>query len=193
MADRRLEHRYVAGLGRARRRTGDFGRAAVRPARTHSRAPAGAGCRCCSGEWWIERWRGRPRSVTRAELGEQAIHGVAMRPSSPGGHRADWQGVGIPVARQSGLLPVCIRFFRRQGRTAHEWARRRPAYRTTVATLRRKLVSPVGRVDYARVQWVDGEIEPLATSGASILSSTVRADGFVIVPPNRKGTRPDRV
>jgi molybdopterin molybdotransferase len=53
--------------------------------------------------------------------------------------------------------------------------------------LRRKLVSVVGRVDYARVEIVDGQVEPLAISGASMLSTTTRADGFVIVPGNSEG------
>jgi molybdopterin molybdotransferase len=48
-------------------------------------------------------------------------------------------------------------------------------------------VSTVGRVDYARVRLVEEEIEPLAISGASILSSTTRADGFVVVPEDSEG------
>ena len=45
----------------------------------------------------------------------------------------------------------------------------------------------VGRVDYVRVAIEKGRVEPLATSGASILSSTVRADGIVIVSRERVG------
>jgi molybdopterin molybdotransferase len=33
----------------------------------------------------------------------------------------------------------------------------------------------------------DGQIEPLALSGASVLSSTTRADGFVVVPAASEG------
>src|SRR5205823_14203582 len=51
----------------------------------------------------------------------------------------------------------------------------------------RKLVSMVGRVDYARVRIRDGQVEPLSTSGASILSSVSRADGFVVIPADREG------
>jgi len=47
--------------------------------------------------------------------------------------------------------------------------------------------SQIGRLDYARVRIVDGRIEPLAIAGASILSSTTRADGFVIVPDDSEG------
>ena len=45
----------------------------------------------------------------------------------------------------------------------------------------------IGRVDYARVQLIDDAIQPLAISGASMLSSTTRADGFVIVPQDSEG------
>jgi molybdopterin molybdotransferase len=60
-------------------------------------------------------------------------------------------------------------------------------YVQTRLRLRRKLVSTVGRLDYARVRLVDGEIEPISISGASILSSTTRADGFVVVPEDSEG------
>ena len=56
--------------------------------------------------------------------------------------------------------------------------------------LGRKLVSAVGRVDYVRVLIRDGQVEPIATSGASILSSTTRADGFVLVPRDSEGQSP---
>jgi molybdopterin molybdotransferase len=55
------------------------------------------------------------------------------------------------------------------------------------ATLNRKIASPIGRLDYARVRLADGEVEPLAVGGASVLSSTTRADGFVIVPDDSEG------
>ena len=45
----------------------------------------------------------------------------------------------------------------------------------------------VGRVDYVRVAIEEGLAVPVSTSGASILSSTVRAAGFVIVPRDREG------
>jgi molybdopterin molybdotransferase len=58
------------------------------------------------------------------------------------------------------------------------------------ARLARKISSPIGRLDYARVQLVDGAVEPLAVGGASVLSSTTRADGFVIVPADSEGFAP---
>ncbi len=63
-------------------------------------------------------------------------------------------------------------------------------YGSAELPLGRKLVSAVGRVDYVRVQVREGRVEPLATSGASILSSTTRADGFVLVPRDSEGLPP---
>ena len=34
---------------------------------------------------------------------------------------------------------------------------------------------------------IDDHVEPLAIGGASVLSSTTRADGFVIVPADSEG------
>ena len=60
-------------------------------------------------------------------------------------------------------------------------------YRPTRATLTRKLSSTIGRLDYARVRVTEDAVEPLAIGGASVLSSTTRADGFVIVPADSEG------
>jgi molybdopterin molybdotransferase len=64
-------------------------------------------------------------------------------------------------------------------------------YRVRRAPLARKISSQIGRLDYARVKIVDGsQVEPLAIAGASMLSSTTRADGFVIVPADSEGFAP---
>jgi molybdopterin molybdotransferase len=60
-------------------------------------------------------------------------------------------------------------------------------YRSVVAPLDRKISSQIGRLDYARVRVADGRVEPLAIGGASVLSSTTRADGFVVVPADSEG------
>jgi molybdopterin molybdotransferase len=130
-----------------------------------------------------------PRLI--AEIGELAIHGVAMRPSSPA-------GVGRVGATLVFLLPgnpvscLCAydffagRALRLLGGRSPDWP-----HRTVQAVVARKIVSAIGRVDYCRVRLVDGRIEPIALSGASILSSTTRADGFVIVPSNCEGYGPE--
>ena len=60
-------------------------------------------------------------------------------------------------------------------------------HRSARLPLARKIASEVGRTDYVRVAIDDGRALPLATAGASILSSTVRADGAVVVPRELEG------
>jgi molybdopterin molybdotransferase len=122
-----------------------------------------------------------------AERGELAIHGVAMRPSSPTGMgRLDGRLVfllpGNPVSCLCAYDFFAGRAIRALGGRSQDWP-----YRRVRAVLTRKLVSTVGRVDYARVQIQGDTAVPLAISGASILSSATRADGFVIVPADSEG------
>jgi molybdopterin molybdotransferase len=122
-----------------------------------------------------------------AELGQLTVHGVALRPASPA-------GLGFVANRPVFLLPgnpvSCLCAYdlfagpaiRRLGGRSMDLP-----YRTCTLPLSRKIASAVGRVDYVRVLVRDRQVEPLATSGASILSSTTRADGFVLVPRDSEG------
>jgi molybdopterin molybdotransferase len=74
------------------------------------------------------------------------------------------------------------RAIRLRGGRASDWP-----YPRLTATVERKIVSAIGRVDYCRVLLNDGRVVPLSTSGASILTSTTRADGFVIVSASSEG------
>jgi molybdopterin molybdotransferase len=125
-----------------------------------------------------------------AEHGELAIHGIAMRPSSPTGlgrieHRLIFLLPGNPVSCLCAYDFFAGRAIRALGGRTTAWP-----YRAMRARLARKISSPIGRLDYARVQLVDGAVEPLAVGGASVLSSTTRADGFVIVPADSEGFAP---
>ncbi|MSP25974.1 MAG: molybdopterin molybdenumtransferase MoeA [Myxococcales bacterium] len=123
------------------------------------------------------------------ELGELAVHGVAMRPSSPAGFGF------LPNSRPIFLLPgnpvssLCAyEFFAGPTIRALGGRRRSWPHRVREARLATKLVSELGRTDYARVRFdAEGRVVPLMTSGASILSSTTLADGVVIVPDDREG------
>lgn len=122
-----------------------------------------------------------------ATIGELAIHGIAMRPSSPTGlgrigNRLVFLLPGNPVSCLCAYDFFAGRAIRALGGLNRDWPYRRQRMR-----LARKLVSTVGRVDYARVQFLGDEVEPVAVSGASVLSSTTRADGFVIVPADSEG------
>jgi len=126
-----------------------------------------------------------PRLV--AELGKLDFHGISMRPSSP-------TGIGRIADRLIFLLPgnpvscLCAyEFFagpsvRALGGRSRAWPHRRIR-----RPLARKISSAVGRTDYVRVAFEAGKVVPIATAGASILSSTVAADGCVIIPRELEG------
>jgi len=129
-----------------------------------------------------------PRLI--AGHGELAIHGIAIRPSSPAGmgkldDRLVFLLPGNPVSCLCAYDFFAGRAVRVLAGRSADWP-----YRPTVKRLRRKLISAVGRVDYARVKLVGDGVEPLATSGASMLSSTTRSDGFVVVPGDSEGHPP---
>lgn len=121
------------------------------------------------------------------QLGDLIVHGVAMRPSSP-------TGVGrigtCPVLILPGNPVSCLvayDFFagpviRRLGGLPEAWP-----YRSVRLPLAKRLVSQIGRTDYARVQIENDLVRPIAISGASVLSSVTRASGFVVIPAGLEG------
>ena len=127
-----------------------------------------------------------------AELGSLDVHGISMRPSSPtgigrlpgGGDREQlvFMLPGNPVSCMCAYEFFAGPSIRAMGGRPRRW----PHSRIRVP-LGRKITSQVGRTDYVRVAFEGGDVVPLATSGASILSSTVRAAGCVIVPRELEG------
>ncbi len=122
-----------------------------------------------------------------AEHGELAVHGIAMRPSSPTGlGRIDRRLIfllpGNPVSSLCAYDFFAGRAIRALGGRDKAWP-----YRSVRGLLARKISSPIGRLDYARVKITDGLVEPISVGGASLLSSTTRADGFVIVGDDSEG------
>jgi molybdopterin molybdotransferase len=125
--------------------------------------------------------------VLVAQHGELAVHGIAMRPSSPTGlgrmgHRLVFLLPGNPVSSLCAYDFFAGRAIRALGGHPKEWP-----YRAVRGKLKRKISSPIGRLDYVRVKIDDDVVEPLAVGGASILSSTTRADGFVVVGDDSEG------
>lgn len=121
------------------------------------------------------------------EVGELPIHGVAMRPSSPAGIGRIGESLvfllpGNPVSCLCAYDFFAGRAVRRQAGLPADWPHQKLS-----GTLKSRIVSQVGRVDYCRVRIHEGQVEPVALSGASILSSTTRANGFVIVPSTLEG------
>jgi molybdopterin molybdotransferase len=128
-----------------------------------------------------------------AAHGELAVHGIAMRPSSPTGmgrlgQRLVFLLPGNPVSALCAYDFFAGRAIRALGGRPRDWP-----YRLVRATLDRKISSPIGRLDYARVRLEPSgpgamaRVTPLSVAGASVLSSTTRADGFVIVDDDSEG------
>ncbi len=126
-----------------------------------------------------------PRLV--AELGSLDFHGISMRPSSPAGigrirNRFVFLLPGNPVSCLCAYEFFAGPTLRGLGRRSRAWPHRR-----VWLPLARKIASAIGRTDYVRVALEGGRVVPVSTSGASILSSTVRAAGCVIVPRGLEG------
>ena len=126
--------------------------------------------------------------VLVAELGTLAVHGVAMRPSSPAGigHIGEARVLLLPGNPVSCL--VAYDFF--AGPVIRRLGGLPTAFPYPVATLplAARLVSQIGRTDYARVRVRRGQVEPVAIGGASALSSVTGADGFVVIPEGSEGS-----
>ncbi|MFP8880659.1 MAG: gephyrin-like molybdotransferase Glp [Myxococcota bacterium] len=126
-----------------------------------------------------------PRLV--AEIGSLDFHGISMRPSSP-------TGIGRVDGRLVFLLPgnpvscLCAyEFFAGPSLRALAGRSRGWPHRRILLPLAKKITSAIGRTDYVRVAIDNGSVTPIATAGASILSSTVQASGSVIVPRELEG------
>ncbi|MRG92941.1 molybdopterin molybdenumtransferase MoeA [Polyangium spumosum] len=130
-----------------------------------------------------------------AEIGELTVHGVAMRPSSPAGfgfiagktrERTVFLLPGNPVSCLCAYEFFAGPTIRALGGLPRAWPHRRARGR-----LAAKIVSELGRVDYVRVAYDGARVTPIMTSGASILSSTTRADGVVLVSAGSEGHAED--
>jgi molybdopterin molybdotransferase len=122
-----------------------------------------------------------------SELGSLDFHGISMRPASPAGvgrigDRFVFLLPGNPVSCLSAYEFFAGPTLRSMGGLSRRWP-----HRTVSLPLARKIASAVGRTDYVRVSIENGQVFPIATSGASILSSTVRASGAVIVSREHEG------
>ena len=122
-----------------------------------------------------------------AELGRLLVHGIPMKPAAP-------TGFGVIGTKRVFLLPgnpvsalcaydcLVARALRLLGGRAPEWP-----YRPQTVRLKTKLSSQIGRVEYVRLRVEGDEASVLASAGASILSSTTRADAFFLTEEHSEG------
>ncbi|MSR32745.1 MAG: molybdopterin molybdenumtransferase MoeA [Gemmataceae bacterium] len=123
------------------------------------------------------------------KLGELAVHGVGMRPASPAGF--GFLESRIPVFLLPGNPVSCLCAYDLLASMAVRKMAGLPIelpYPRAMVKTGKKIVSAVGRVDYVRVKIAtNGLLEPVVGSGASNLSSTTRADGFILIDQDSEG------
>ncbi|MBZ5713738.1 molybdopterin molybdotransferase MoeA [Nannocystis pusilla] len=128
------------------------------------------------------------------ERGTLDVHGLAVRPASPTGIGRAHDGrpvflvPGNPVSCLCAYELVIGPLVRALAGLPDPWAF---PHRSVELVLARKIASKVGRTDFVRVRRRGpDQVEPVATSGASNLSSAVLADGFVLVDADSEGAAP---
>jgi molybdopterin molybdotransferase len=123
-----------------------------------------------------------------ADIGELAIHGVALRPGETVGIG---KAGGIPVVLLPGASAACLwsyeliaaRVIRRLG--GHE---PKLPFACRKMTTARKLVSEIGTLEVHPVRCVNaGTVEPIASFFEAGLTPAARGDGFVLVPESSEG------
>ncbi len=119
-------------------------------------------------------------------MGKLLVHGVGLSPGKPA-------ALGIINGKPVICLPgypvagiVVLGYFvkpvlRKLGHIPES------PERTVHAVLSEKIAGKTGYKTFARVKLNAGKAFPLLTSGAGILSSVSKADGFVIIPENLEG------
>jgi len=122
-----------------------------------------------------------------SELGELIVHGINIRPGSP-------CGLGFLNDRPIFLLPgnpvaavVCFDALIYQTIQLMQNVNPSFPYPKTRGELSRKITSQIGRIDFVRVMFKNGLVNPIRVSGSGILSTLVRANGYVIVDKNHEG------
>jgi molybdopterin molybdotransferase len=123
-----------------------------------------------------------------SEVGELLFHGVNIRPASPlaFGRLGNALVVLLPGNPVAALVGFDV--FVRPALQRQLGQREGRENRRVRGRLRRKVASALNRTDFVRVRLVgEGEVEPLRSGGAGVLTSVTRADGFVIVPRDDEG------
>lgn len=126
-----------------------------------------------------------------SELGEVVFHGVAMRPGEPtgaglAGDKLVFMLPGYPVA-----AIFAYETFVRPALEKMLGVEEEEGYNRVRGRLTRRVASELGRRDYVRVMLKTSEngllVEPLMAKGSGVITSLVKAKGFVVVPENTEG------
>jgi len=120
-----------------------------------------------------------------SEIGKLLVHGVAMKPGGP-------FGLGIISEKPVFLLPgnplaVCVIYDFFVSYALGQMQGAKNETRAASGTLTKKVPSSAGRTDIYRVFYHDDLVDPQRAGGASILSSMVRSNAYLVIPENIEG------
>ncbi len=119
------------------------------------------------------------------EMGELFVHGVRLQPGKPTAFGAV---AGKPVVCLPGYPVAALSDLYLFVRPALQKIGHRSDHQPRVsARLARKIPSRPNYLSMVRVTLKDGEAEPIMISGAGILSSVAKANGFVVVSEEKEG------
>lgn len=120
------------------------------------------------------------------ELGELLVHGVAISPGKPTalGIVRKKPVLCVPGYPVAGLVALLVFGKDAIYKLGHIPPRSEMMLRLP---LKEKITSRQGYQTFVRVRITQGLVEPLMTSGAGIMSSVAKADGYVVVPANVEG------
>ncbi len=127
-----------------------------------------------------------------AEVGDLAIHGIALRPGETAGlgHTRN----AVPVILLPGAPAACLFAYEMlAGRAIRRLGGLDPAppFRSRGMLTARKIVSAIGMTEICPVRFTTSDaVEPLPSFGEIGLMAAAAADGFVIVPEEREGYPP---
>jgi molybdopterin molybdotransferase len=123
-----------------------------------------------------------------SEVGQLLFHGVNIRPASPLAFGRLRKALVVLLPGNPVAALVGFDVFVRPALQRQLGQREGRENRRVRGRLRRKVASALNRTDFVRVRLVgEGEVEPLRSGGAGVLTSVTRADGFVIVPRDDEG------
>jgi len=126
-----------------------------------------------------------------AELGEILVHGISMRPGMPTGFGVINNKIIFMLPGNPAAVFAAYEMFVVPAMQKMQGAKIKNPHGVIECTLKRKIPSGMGRMDFVRVrvEKINDEFfaEPIRSGGSGLISSLVKTQGFIIVPENLEG------
>ena len=125
------------------------------------------------------------------ELGKIHVHGISMRPGMPTGFGVINDKIIFMLPGNPAAVFAAYEMFVVPAMQKMQGAEIKNPHGVIECTLKRKIPSRMGRMDFVRVrvEKINDEFfaEPIRSGGSGLVSSLVKTQGFIIVPDNLEG------